>query len=41
MGVALWWALPALIGIAILLIEKFGTSGLGGSQAYNDDLEMR
>jgi hypothetical protein len=41
MGVALWWALPALIGVAILLIETFGSSTVGGSQAYNDDLEMR
>jgi hypothetical protein len=41
MGVALWWALPALIAIAILLIEKFGSSGLGGIQKCNDDMEMR
>jgi hypothetical protein len=41
MGVALWWALPALIAIAILLIDKFGSSSLGGTQNYNDDMEMR
>ena len=41
MGVALWWALPALIAIAILLIEKFGSSGLRGTRAYNDDVGMR
>jgi hypothetical protein len=37
MGVALWWALPALIAIAILLIEKFGISGVGRWQKCNDE----
>jgi len=41
MGVALWWALPALIALAILLIEKLGSSGLREARTYDDDMETR